>query len=271
MTLLKLEFKSLFRGLLLWTGILTLVLILFMAFFPSMESSAMQNLVGTKLDALSEPLLKIFGLTNIPDFTNITIYFAYVMQYINIAIAIYGALLGATALVKEETDGTIEYLYAQPITRNGIVGWKLTANFAVFCLLVLALAIISAILNLVFSSGKQEVMEMLMNVNKIYIGAFLPGIIFMAMGFFASVGLRSTKQTGSFAMGIVFGTYIVGIFATVINSVDFLRYLSPLELFKPSLIVTSGFNLKALGLWSGVLIISLVLTFALYNKKDLKV
>ena len=65
MTLLKLEFKSLFRGLVLWTGILALILIVSMAFFPFMESGVMADLVGDNRGVLPMPLLALFGF--VPD------------------------------------------------------------------------------------------------------------------------------------------------------------------------------------------------------------
>lgn len=271
MTLLKLEFKSLFRGMLVWGGILALMLIVFMAFFPFMESSVIQDLVGRKPDAVSSPLVEVFGLGDTPEFNNITVYFAYIMQYINIVIAIYAGILGTNALIKEETDGTIEYLYAQVITRNRIVAGKFLANFCTYGFLVFLLWMVSASLNLVFSSGKQEVIEMLLNVNRIYMGTFLIGFIFMTMGFLVSVKLPNAKQTFGWAMAMVFGTSIIGVLSTLVDPVDFLKYLSPLDLFKPNLIIISGFNMKAVGLWSGVMILVMTLTFVLYKKKDLMV
>ncbi|MBC3888513.1 ABC transporter permease subunit [Acetobacterium paludosum] len=271
MTLLKLEFKNIFRGLLFWMGILIVVLVVFMAFFPAMESSTIQNLVRMKLGALPAPLLAAFGLTEMSDFSDIKVYFAFIMQFINIAIAIYAARAGTSALIKEETDGTIEYLYAQPITRSGIVAAKMVAHFLTYCLLIIILEMVSMILVLVFSSGKYEVIVLLLNVKGIYLGTFISGFIFMILGLWFSVKLRSTRQIGLAAMWMVFGTYSIGIFAALVDAVGFLRYLSPLDLFEPNLILASGINLKALGLWGGVVILAIGMTFAFYNKKDLKV
>lgn len=271
MTLLKLEFKSILRGLLIWSGILVIILILFMAFFPSMESSAMQELVGIKLDATQAPLLEVFGLSEMSDFTDIIVYFGYVMQYINIAVAIYGALLGASALIKEESEGTIEYLYAQPITRNGIVAGKMVADLLAVCLLMILLGTVSMVLILVFSSGKQDIIRMLLEVIQIYVGTFMIGFIYIAIGFLFSVKLSNAKQIGSAAMGVVFGTYIIGVFASLADAVNILRYLSPIDCFEPYIIVKSGIDFKALTLWGGVAIIIMVMTFVFYNKKDFRI
>lgn len=270
MTLLKLEFKSVLRGLLLWSGILAVLLIIFMAFFPSLESSTMKELFGIKMNAIPASMLAVFGLSELTEFTDVIVYFAYVMQYVNIAVAIYAGLLGASALIKEESDGTIVYLYAQPITRKGIVAGKMAADLFVYCLLIILLGAVSMILVLVFSSGKQDIVGMLTAVKQIYAGTFITGFIFMAIGFMFSVKLASIKQAGAAIMGVVLGTYMIGIFASLADTKDFLRYLSPIDCFGSSLIVKSGIDFRALSLWGSVVIICITLTFAIYNKKDLK-
>lgn len=128
MTILKIEWKTHFKSLLVWSGVVALVLGMFMAFFPSMQSSGMQDLVNTKMNALPKEMMNVLHISSMADLTKIDAYFAYVFQYIFIAACVYAAMIGAQALVKEETDGTIEFLYAQPITRSELVAWKMVGN-----------------------------------------------------------------------------------------------------------------------------------------------
>ncbi len=271
MTLLKLEFKSLFRGLVLWTGILSLTLIVLMAFFPFMEAGVIANLVGVNRSILPMPLLALLGLSRIPNFTNVTVYFAFVMQYINMAVALYAALLGATTLVKEEQDGTIGYLYAQPISRSGIVAEKMAANLLTFGIMVTILGAVALILALVFSTGSQEVLVMLFEVIQILIGTFVIGVIFMAIGFFFSAIMSSFRKARTAAITLVLGSYLMGVIASLADAVEFLRVLSPIKVFEPNRILAGGTDLKALGLWGSIGIIVVVMTFVNYNKKDFKI
>lgn len=271
MTLVKLEFKSLMRGLLMWTGILAVILLLFMIFFPTMETDAMQSLVGTKLDGVPLPILKILGLTGFPDLTNIVVYFGYTMQYFNIAIVIYATILGASSLIKEETDGTIEFLFAQPIKRSGIIIQKLMANFAAYLLLIIGLIILSEMLVMVFSSGNQEVRSMLVMIIQVFSGTLIIGFIFMGIGFLISSKLNRRSHAVPVAIGIVFGTYILGILSLMVDALGFLRYLSPLEVFKPSGLIEFGFNKTALLFWAIIFIVCLLFTFLFYKRRDLNV
>ena len=43
------------------------------------------------------------------------------------ASAVYGAILGVNSLIREESQGTIEFLYSKPINRLKIVTSKLCA------------------------------------------------------------------------------------------------------------------------------------------------
>jgi ABC-2 type transport system permease protein len=270
-TLLKLEFKSLIRGLVLWTGILALILIGLMAFFPLMEGGVISDLVGANRGVLPMPLLALFGLSRVPIFSNVTIYFAFVMQYINVAVAIYASLRGAASLNKEEREGTIAYLYAQPITRSGIVAEKMAANFLAYGILMVILWAFALILALIFSTGSQAVGEMLFAVIQIGLGTFVIGIVFMALGFFFSATLSSLRKARIVAITLVLGTYLMGVISSLADAVEFLKVLSPLTIFEPSRILARGIDLSDLGLWGGMVVIMVVMTFVRYNKKDFKI
>lgn len=217
------------------------------------------------------PLLALFGLSRIPNFTNVTVYFAFVMQYINVALAIDAALLGAATLVKEERNGTIGYLYAQPISRSGIVREKMAANLLVYGILVMILGILAVVLTLIFSTGNQKVFEMLVEVIQICLGSFIIGFIFMAMGFFFSANLSSIRKARTVAVVMVIGTYLIGVVSSLADAVEFLRVLSPLMLFEPSRILARGLDSTDLSLWGSIGIIAVVMTFVSYNKKDFKI
>ncbi len=87
-------------------------------------------------------MLEAFGLTQIPDFTQIDQYFGYVFQFILLVGAFFAALLGSRTYIREESEGTIEFLYSQPITRNNIYFGKL---FAALLSLLIFLAVVSGV------------------------------------------------------------------------------------------------------------------------------
>ncbi len=270
MNIFKLDFRSQTKGCLIWTGVIALVLLLFMSMFPSMQSAGMQDLVGTKLDALPPAMLAAFGLEDLPDFTQLIPFFAYTTQYIVMAAAIYAALLGATALIKEESDGTIEYLYAQPVTRTRIVGEKMLSGLATYSLFTFAVGLVSMIMAAVVKSEGTDLMAALTDIKLILGGMFFVGLIFMSVGFLASVLLTSAKQATAFSLGAVFITVILGVFAAVNDKLELLKYLSPIEGFKPSKLVTKGIDPAHVVIGLVVIIAASALSFFIYQRKDLK-
>ena len=271
MNVYRLEYKSLSKGLVVWAGIVSAILVLFMAFYPSMKNEMMQQLVGAKLNAFPPAMMEALGLSSLSDLTNITFFFCYVIQYINIAAAVYAALLGSSALIKEESDGTIEYLYAQPVSRNTIVKQKMLANLTVYTLFVVSLGVVTTILFAILKPEDSDLLKLLTDVKMIFIGMFFVGLIFMALGFLISALLKSVKQASPFSLGVVFLTYIFGIFSVVIKKLDFLKYFSPIDYVKPEKLVRSGFDPAGVWIGLGLIVFSGILSFVLYHRKDLKI
>lgn len=271
MNIYKLELKSLFKGFLLWTSIVCGLIILFMAFYPSMKDDTMKELVGVKLTALPPAVLQAFGLSSLPDFTNITNYFCYVVQYMNITAAVYAAMLGSAALIREESDGTIEYLYAQPVTRSEIVGQKMLANLTIYALFVMAMGIVTAVLYLFMKPEGSNFAALMSDVKTVYLGMLFLGLIFLAVGFLASALLKNGKQAVSFSLGAVFSTYVLGICASIIKQLEFFKYFSPIDFVKPQELVKSGFQPEYVWIGLGIILVAVAATFLLYRRKDLKV
>ncbi len=274
MNVFKLEFKSNLKGLLLWAGILSLVLVLFMSLFPTMGTDAMKDLVQTKLNALPQDVLEAVGLTEIPDFTKILDYFSYIFQYIAVAGSIYAALLGAQALIKEENDGTIEYLYAQPVTRTQIVFQKLLASSAVYGVLNVVLSVVCGILFAVLKPEDTGLVVLMTEFKSLLAGTMIGGLVFLCLGLLLSVLLKSSRQAIAAAVGLVFVTYILGIFSKAFtdyaNWVDYLVYLSPLDYATPFDVLLHGFNALRILIGFIIMAVSVVFAFYFYRKKDLK-
>ena len=145
------------------------------------------------------------------------------MQYINVAAAVYVALRGATTLVREEYNGTIGYLYAQPITRSGIVIEKMLANFLAFGMMIMILWALAMVLALVFSTGSQKVIEMLFEVTQICLGTLVMGTILMAMGFYLSVKASGIRQARIATIVLILGTYLLGVISSLADTVAFFK------------------------------------------------
>lgn len=270
MNVFKLEFLSRWKGLVLWSGIVSGLLVLFMAFYPSMKSDMMQQLVGVGMEGFPPAMLEVLGLNSFADLSDINFYFCYVAQYLLLAAGVYAALLGSSALIREESDGTIEYLYAQPVSRAAIVFQKMLACFAAYLLYVLAQLLVSSALYAAFRPEGSDFSALLGNLGKVYAGMLFVGAVFLALGFAASAVLRSAGQSAPLSLGLVFGTYLLGIFSVAVKQLEFLKWVSPVTLFQPEKLVRDGFRAEAVWIFAAVAAVSFASAFLLYRRKDLK-
>lgn len=270
MNVFKYEFRRLFKPAITWSVVCGVIISMFMLFFPSMKNSGMQDLVFAKMDALPEGFLEAFNLSDMVDFSKLPDYTAYVIQYIAMATGIYGAILGVSALVKEESEGTIEFLYSKPITRNRIVTAKLSASALIFYMFIIILGIITMGISFMVKPGEVEVINMIMDIKTLYIGMAFLGYIFMAIGFLISVFIKTSKQAVPIALAVFFTSYLMGIFGKLKDSLNFFLYFSPFDYVVPAKIIKNGFEIKYLVLGLCIIIISIIGTYLVYNKKDFR-
>lgn len=271
MNIFKMEIKKGFKSLAIWIIICVLLTILFMSMFPSMKDSGMQELVNTKMDALPPAILEAFNLKDIPDFSKLNEYFAYVFQYIMIAGCIYGGMLGAKALIKEESEGTIEFLYAQPVSRTKIVTMKILSSVVTFYIFIMVMAIASMLISMVVKPSDLKTIDIIMDLKLLFGSFFLVGLVFMAIGFLISVIIKNLRLAMPISTGIFFITYLLGIFSGMIDNLEFLKYFSPFHYAVPLEIIKTGLDGVNVVISILIILISIASTYFIYKKKDFQI
>lgn len=271
MNVLKFEIKNLVKSALIWSLICSVLVILFIALFPSMKNSGMKELVGAELNALPPSVLEAFNLESTMDFSNISQYLAYAMQYIVMAGGVYGAILGVSSLIKEETEGTIEFLYSKPITRTRVVTYKLLASAIVYYIYIFIVGLATNIISFMVIPEDIKALDVFMDIKTIFIGLAFLGYVFMALGFLISTIIKSSKTAVPTAIGVFFVTYFLGIIGKLKEGLRFFKYLSPFEYAVPSNLIKDGFDLSYIFMGMGIIIISVIGTYVIYSKKDMRI
>lgn len=271
MNIFKFEFKKLLKSCIIWSIVCGILMVLFMALFPSMENSGMKELVNTKMDAIPSDLLKALNIESTIDFTNIFDYLSYAIQYIAIASSIYGAILGVNTLIKEESDGTIEFLYSKPVKRNKIVTSKILSSSAIFFVYIAITGILTMIISMIVKPENIKFMDLIINIKLVFMGIALTGLIFMAIGLLLSTVIKSSRSAIPISIGIFFITYFIGMIGKLKESFDWLKYISPFDYYIPSEIIKSGFDMKFVLMGIIIIFVSVISSYIIYNKKDMKI
>lgn len=263
----KLELKRNLRFTLLFACISGIVLFAFMAIFPSMKDSAMKELVNLKLDSMPAGLLAAFGITSIPDFTQISEYFSYFFQYFVLASVIFATILGVNALGKEEASGTIEYLYAQPVSRSTIYLQKILGVQLLLLLYLVILMSFSA-LSIWFFAGTSDVTSLLLPIIEIACMSFLVMSAFSGIGFFFNTLLKNPSLTSSITFAILFITYLCGILSRINTNLKDFVYVSLIDYASPLEIVKQGLHINYICILLLMIGGSYGLGWFLYQRKD---
>lgn len=269
--LIKLENRKNLKGALIWGGILSFIIIIYSAFFPSMASSDFSELINSKLGFMPEGLLESFGLNDMPDFGVFLEYFCYVFQFIIIGLVIYGMILGTKSIAKEEGDKSIEYLYSKPIKRSQIVTSKIISSFLMI-ILVMTMVLISSIISTIFLNETDSIKVIVL----VHLFNLIPILAYWMIGFIFSVILRDDSKSIVLALSFFFGTYLIGVISNTIDKLNFLKYFSPIN-YNPSVNVYKFFeninnvSLNVIGIIICVILIigGTIFTYLYYNKKDL--
>lgn len=268
MKVFQLEIKNTWKSTLIWAISLCGIIFLLLAFFPSMQTESMKELAGAKMEGIDPSLLEALGLTQLTDFTVITNYFGYVLQYLTLAIMIFVTHSAVNSLVKEETDGTIEFLYSKSVSRSAIMVQKTVANVFSFIMILMSLFVSTVIGYLLFSD--YNFAESMEEAAIFYSSILFVGLLFMALGMLLSAILKSSKGSSGIVIAIVFGTFILGIMSVLIDNLSFLYYLSPMDWIKTQKLMIEGIKTNEWLVGISIILICLVASHEIYKRKDLR-
>lgn len=269
MKIIRLEFRNLYKSLLFWIISIGSIIFLMLAFFPNMQSESMQQLARAKMEGMDPAILAAFGLEVLPDFTNVTEYFGYIFQYITLAIMIFVTQKSISLLIREETDGTIEFLYGNPVSRMDIFFQKLLALIMSYVFFLMVLSGVTLLGYVTFSD--KGIAESIKEIVTMFSGVFYAGMVFLCVGILISTVIKSDKSSFTAANAIVFGTYVLGIMSVLIKKLDFLRYASPMDWIKTDKLLKTGISGWEWGIGISVILFSIISASILYERKDMKI
>ncbi|MCX7745758.1 MAG: ABC transporter permease [Clostridia bacterium] len=265
MTLFLREMKRNRKAFIIWTLILIGYSIMVMSMFPTMLEQA---------DQMKEYLKSMkgwasaFGADQL-DFANILSFFGvYSLLYFSLAASIYSMILGASILSKEESDKTIEFLLAKPITRKSIVSAKLLCILTYIVLINVVYFLASTILIEIYKN-KDVNMNYLISM---FIGSLLICLMFAVVGMLISVFIVKAKSVYPIAIGTVIGTFIIGGISGISEDMKWLKYLAPFKYFEASdIIENKGLDPVYISIAVLAAVVSIICTYVFYCKKEIKV
>ncbi|MBE6585985.1 MAG: ABC transporter permease [Ruminococcaceae bacterium] len=260
MTLFLHELKRNRISLIVWTAAISFMLGVCIIIYPDMSAqmgdiSDMFSNMGAFSDA--------FGMDQL-NFGEFMGYFGVECgNTLGLGGAFFAALLGISALSKEERDKTAEFLLSHPVTRRRVVLFKLLSILTQILILNMTVALVTIIGVLAIGAeadaGKMAWLLLSSAIMQIEISAITFGI----SAFIRRGGL-------AIGMGLAMGLYFLNIVSNLTDKLDFLKYISPFGYTDGGQIVANGLpEIKYLLPGVALTLAGAAAAFWKYERKDI--
>jgi ABC-2 type transport system permease protein len=256
------ELKTFVRSAFNWTLAMLLTLTVFMFMFPAISKDI--GLMNEILSNFPPEFTRALGLSTL-DLSDVIGYYAYAFMYIVLIGSVYALKIGISVLSEETRVKTADFLLSKPISRTAIVTAKIMS--------VLTLLLCQTI---IFIIGSLVITQFLSNqyVDKntfllITLSLLLVQLFFAAFGLLLSVIISKIKTVLPITLGVVFGFWALQMLNQSLEGSQ-LAYITPFAYFDPSQIIASGgYEPIYLGIDLTMIVIFTILTYVIYNKKDM--
>jgi ABC-2 type transport system permease protein len=256
------ELKANLKSLVIWSVIITLLIIMAVAKYSGFASDPqmlkmLDSMPPAMLDALS---MRAFNLTTLSGFYGVMfIYFALMS-------AIAAAMWGTDIISKEERDKTVEFSLVLPVSRSRVITAKALAALVNCIVFVLITWVVSLVAVRSFNPDQNFRSFLVLEMQAM----FMIELIFLAVGLLLGCAMKQYKRSSSTAVAIILVTYFISIISVMQQKLDFLKYFTPFKYFDAGELFRSGrMDGMYLLLSAAIIVVCVVLAYLAYNRRDL--
>lgn len=261
MPLFSSTLKSEKKALLIWALSLTVTLVLFLFMYPSIlkEKEAYEKILAV----YPKEVLEAFAI-ELDTLLSFHGYLGYVYGYLLLALGIYSMRLGLTAIGKEISRNTSEFLFTKPVKRSRVLLEKNLAAFLLMLFLTLSLLLAALFMEYLYAEKNKPGITFL-----IVFSAFFLQLLFYSLGLLMGILKRKVRFFSSSAIGVVSSFYIFSMVSQVLQK-DYLRFFAPFRYFNVSEIMrSSSYDTKFLLLSLFLTSLLLLLSYTALERKAL--
>lgn len=263
MTVLKQELKFQTRSILTWTLSIAITLSIFMAIYPGFAKEA-DNLKEA-MAAFPAALMDSIGLD--PELIfEASGFVSYIYGFIQLFLAIMGALYAFQVLAREKTARMNDFLFVKPAARLSIALQKAACSLLAFLVINGVIFLMFQFMADLWAIGERN-ME---RIHEIMLASFLLQILVFAIASVMAVTVKRIKSPVGSATGLSFGFYLVLILGRLLEK-DLLKKLTPFGYVEPLAIIQNGLPLATIAGLSLSSLLLLALAGYIFHKRDLEV
>ncbi len=263
MNIIKKELVLGMKPFLLWiVSLFVLDIVGLIKFTGISEGGASMSAIIDQIPRVVQALIGIVGV----NIESIGGYYSILAYFVLMCSCVYAIYLAANAVNREIIDKTYEFIFTKPRTRSYILTMKIITGLIYLTCFTLINVLFSYIGLSILNIKESLTQEILYYSLSIYIVS----LIFYAITVLLST-LSNRPEKGAFLGNVVFTlTFIIGVLVDMMDSPGILRVLSPMKYFTPVEILQGTFNIGYLVISIVIILISGILAYNCFNKKDLK-
>ena len=260
--MIKREFRINLKSFIIWLSILIGMFLVVFLIYPYIITDETMESMDELMKVFPPDVLKAFNM----DMSSIETAYGWVktegFMFVLLIVGFYSSMLGGNAVLKEESEKTIEYLGFLPIKRSKIMTNKIVVGITYIVLMVLLMGIFNYIA-LLISGDFEHKQFILLSITPIFVGLPL-----FALNLFISTFMHKTKKIVGISLGIVFISYILNVLSELSSNVKFIKYFSIYTLADTRNVIAN----VALNPWCIILsiLITGIFLFASYIRYDKK-
>lgn len=263
--MIKREFKVNLKSFIIWLSILVGMFLFVYLLYPYLINDESVKSLDEMMKTFPKEILKAFNL----DMASLTSAYGWFKSegymFIQLLTGLYASIMGANIVLKEEGDKTIEYLNSLPITRNKIMTDKIIVSI-IYIIAMLGIFGLFNYVGLILSNSVFDKKQFLL----LSIVPILVSLPLFAINLFISMFFHKNKKTIGISLGLVFLFYIISILSDLSEKAEFIKYFSIYTLSDVRNIMANvSFNVIMIPISIGLTALFIMLSYILYNKKEL--
>ena len=260
MTVFKHELRQGRSALIIWTAAISFMLGICIVIYPEM-STQMGDISAMFADMGS--FSQAFGMDRINFGEFLGFFGVECGNVLGLGGAFFAALLGISALAKEEKEHTAEFLLTHPVSRTRVITEKLCAVIVQIVIMNLAVIAVTALSVLII--GEEADIK---TFALLFLSFFLMQLEVAAVTFGISAFLRRGSLGIGLGLAAVF--YFMNIVANLIDETKFLKYITPFGYTESADIIADGaLNGGYLAVGMAIAALAIILAFWKYGRKDI--
>ena len=260
MTIFKHELRQGRVSLIIWTAAISFMLGICVVIYPEM-SAQMED--GSAMFADMGSFSQAFGMDGINFGEFLGFFGVECGNVLGLGGAFFAALLGISALAKEEKEHTAEFLLTHPVSRTRVITEKLCAVIVQIVIMNLAVIAVTALSVLII--GEEADIK---TFALLFLSFFLMQLEVAAVTFGISAFLRRGSLGIGLGLAAVF--YFMNIVANLIDETKFLKYITPFGYTESADIIADGaLNGGYLAVGMAIAALGIILAFWKYGRKDI--